>query len=424
MKTGRRSFIKGVGAASLATALPLAGCSTPATPAVIGNRKMRLSFRPYELQLRHTFTVAGNSRNTTPVVLTEIEFEGYTGYGEASMPPYLGESQESVIKFLNKVDLEQFKDPFMLDEILEYVDSIDEGNRAAKACVDIALHDLIGKLVDQPLYRLWGINPGNTPMTSFTIGIDTPEVVKLKTEEASRFKVLKVKLGGGNDKEMISTVRSVTDVPIYVDVNQGWKDKQEALEMVHWLKEQGIEFVEQPLPKTAVDDMAWLTEHSPLPIIADEAFQRLGDVASFKGVYSGINIKLMKSTGLREAHKMITVARALDMKVMIGCMTETSCAVSAASQLSPLVDWADLDGNLLISNDLYEGMQVVEGKVTLNELPGIGIKKLSSRGGKQKNIHKENRGPGGRNRCFAFGIAGSIPGTQSSPNPSQTTQQG
>lgn len=378
MTTGRRNFIKGVGAASLATAFPLAGCSSSSAPAVIGNGKMKLSFRPYELQLRHTFTVAGNSRDTTPVVLTEIEFEGFTGYGEASMPPYLGESQESVIKFLNKVDLEQFKDPFMLDDILAYVDSIEEGNRAAKACVDIALHDLIGKLVDQPLYKLWGINPANTPLTSFTIGIDTPEVVKLKTEEAERFRVLKVKLGGGNDKEMINTVRSVTNVPIYVDVNQGWKDRQEALDMVYWLEEQGIEFVEQPLPKTAVDDMAWLTEHSPLPIIADEAFQRLGDVASFKGIYSGINIKLMKSTGLREAHKMITVARALEMKVMIGCMTETSCAVSAASQLSPLVDWADLDGNLLISNDLYEGMQVVDGKVTLNELPGIGIKKLSS----------------------------------------------
>jgi len=337
---------------------------------------MKLSFRPYELQLRHTFTVAGNSRNTTPVVLTEIEYEGKTGYGEASMPPYLGESQESVMKFLNRLDLGQFKDPFMLDDILAYVDSVDEGNRAAKACVDIALHDLIGKLVDKPLYRLWGINPNNTPMTSFTININTPEVVKIKTEEAERFKVLKVKLGGGNDREMINTVRSVTGVPLYVDVNQGWKDKHEALDMIHWLAEQGIEFVEQPLPKEAVDDLAWLTANSPLPIIADEAFQRLKDVSEFKGIYSGINIKLMKSTGLREAHKMITVARALDMKVMIGCMTETSCAVSAASQLSPLVDWADLDGNLLISNDVYEGMQVLEGKVTLNELPGIGIKKI------------------------------------------------
>ena len=158
-----------------------------------------------------------------------------------------------------------------------------KGTGLPKPAVDIALHDLIGKMVDQPLYKLWGFNPENTPMTSFTIGIDTPEVVKMKTEEASRFKVLKVKLGGGNDREMISTVRSVTDVPIYVDVNQGWKDKHEALDMIHWLNEQGIEFVEQPLPKEQVDDMAWLTENSPLPIIADEAFQRLSDVAAFKG---------------------------------------------------------------------------------------------------------------------------------------------
>ena len=374
MKTGRRTFIKSVGAASIVATVPAVACNS--APPVIGSGKMKLSYRTYDLQLRHTFTVSGFSRNTTPVVLTTIEYEGFTGYGEASMPPYLGESQESVISFLKKVDLGQFKDPFLMDDILEYVDSVDEGNRAAKACIDIALHDLMGKMVDQPLYKLWGLNPQDTPMTSFTIGIDTPEVVKLKTEEAARFKVLKVKLGGGNDREMIETVRSVTDVPIYVDVNQGWKDKEKALDLVHWLKEQGIEFVEQPLPKTQVDDMAWLTERSPLPIIADEAFQRLADVAAFKGVYSGINIKLMKSTGLREAYKMITVARALDMSVMIGCMTETSCAVSAAAQLSPLVDWADLDGNLLISNDIYEGVKVIDGKVTLNELPGIGIKKI------------------------------------------------
>jgi len=385
MKNGRRKFLKSMGAASLISTLPLAACSSKndsgyaassASPAVTGSGKLQMRYRPYELQLRHTFTVAGNSRNTTPVVLTEIQYEGITGYGEASMPPYLGESQESVIRFLNKVDLGQFKDPFMLDDILAYVDSIEEGNRAAKACVDIALHDLLGKLVDQPLYRLWGINPANTPMTSFTIGIDTPEVVRLKTKEAERFRILKVKLGGGNDREMIETVRSVTDVPLYVDVNQGWTNKQEALDMIHWLAEKGIEMVEQPLPKEAVDDMAWLTANSPLPIMADEAFQRLDDVAAFQGVYSGINIKLMKSTGLREAHKMITVARALDMKVMIGCMTETSCAVSAAAQLSPLVDWADLDGNLLISNDIYKGMEVIDGKVTLNELPGIGITRL------------------------------------------------
>ena len=376
MKTNRRNFVKTLGAASIAAAIPAQSFSS--TTAIIspGSGKLKLSFEPYNLELKHTFTVAGFSRDTTPVVLTQLEYEGIVGYGEASMPPYLSESQKSVTTFLRKVDLSQFNDPFRIDEILDYVDSIDEGNRAAKACIDIALHDLMGKIVNKPLYKLWGLTPEDTPMTSFTIGIDTPEVVKIKTEEASRFKVLKVKLGGGNDKEMINTIRSVTDVPLYIDVNQGWKDKYHALDMINWLNENGIVFVEQPMPKTQIDDMAWLTENSPLPTIADEAFQRLSDVEKFKGIYSGINIKLMKSTGLREAHKMITVARALDMNVMIGCMTETSCAVSAAAQLSPLVDWADLDGNLLISNDIYEGMLVINGKVTLNNLPGIGIKKI------------------------------------------------
>ena len=374
MQVNRRNFAKILATASLGAFVPN---NIIASAAIIKKSgKLKLTFRAYELQLTHTFTVATFSRNTTPVVLTEIEYDGIIGYGEASMPPYLGESTESVMTFLKKVDIEQFKDPFRLDDILTYVDSIDKKNRAAKACIDIALHDLIGKIVNQPLYKLWGLNPTHTPMTSFTIGIDTPEMIREKTKEASRFKVLKVKLGRDNDKEMINTIREITDVPLYVDVNQGWKDKNKALEMIHWLKEKGIVFVEQPMPKEQIDDMAWLTQNSPLPTIADEAFQRLSDVAKFKDVYSGINIKLMKSTGLREAHKMITVAKALDMKVMIGCMTETSCAVSAAAQLSPLVDWADLDGNLLINNDLYEGMKIVDGKVTLNNLPGIGIKKL------------------------------------------------
>jgi L-alanine-DL-glutamate epimerase-like enolase superfamily enzyme len=374
MKSSRRTFIRQVGTASVAATFPAMGCKRAADAA--GTGKMKLSFRPYDLRMKHTFTVSGSSRITTPVVLTEIGFEGLTGYGEASVPPYLGESQESVMSFLKRVDLGKFNDPFLVDEILTYIDSLEEGNSAAKASVDIALHDLIGKLLDQPLYRLWGLNPAETPLTSFTIGIDTREVVIRKTSEASRFRVLKVKLGQGNDREMISAVRSVTGVPLCVDVNQGWKERDQALEMVHWLHGQGVLFVEQPLPKSAIGDTAWLTERSPLPIIADEAVQRLSDVAALWGVYSGINIKLMKSTGLREAHKMITVARALGMHVMIGCMVETSCAVSAASQLSPLADWADLDGNLLISNDILDGVKVVDGKVTLNDLPGIGIKKI------------------------------------------------
>ena len=338
-----------------------------------------LRFIPYDLQLRHTFTIANSSRKTTPDVLTSIEFEGITGYGEASMPPYLGESIETATKFLSSLNLGQFNDPFQTEDILQYVDSVMPGNCAAKAAVDIALHDLLGKLMGQPWYKIWGFDPADTPNTSFTIGIDTPEVVRQKVAEATPYKILKVKLGQKTDREMIETIRSVSHLPLCVDVNQGWTDKKMALDMIHWLKEKGVVFVEQPMPKTAIDDMAWLTEHSPLPTIGDESVQRLPDVLKAKGVYNGINIKLMKCTGMREAHQMLTLAKSLGMKVMIGCMTETSCAVSAAAQLSPKCDWADLDGNLLISNDPYKGVQVVSGKITLLDQPGIGISALSSK---------------------------------------------
>jgi L-alanine-DL-glutamate epimerase-like enolase superfamily enzyme len=344
-----------------------------------------LRFLPYDLQLKHVFTIANSSRKSTPDVLTCLEFEGIRGYGEASMPPYLGESIESAIKFLSSLDLGQFKDPFQMDDILAYVDSVMPGNCAAKAAVDIALHDLVGKIMGQPWYKIWGFDPADSPNTSFTIGIDTPDVVRQKVSEAAPYNILKVKLGMATDKEMIETIRAMTDKPICVDVNQGWTDKNKALEMIHWLKEKGVVFVEQPMPKTSVDDMAWLTAQSPLPTIGDEAVQRLSDVKKAQGVYSGINIKLMKCTGMREAHKMMILARSLDMKVMIGCMTETSCAVSAGAQLSPKADWADLDGNLLISNDPYSGVQVVNGKITLIDKPGIGIHSI------QKIFGLENR---------------------------------
>lgn len=336
--------------------------------------KMKMKFFPYELKLKHVFTVASFSRTTTPDVQVEIEYEGVTGYGEASMPPYLGQTVESVMAFLKKVNLEQFDDPFELEDILGYVDSISPGDTAAKAAVDIALHDLVGKLIGAPWYRIWGWNKEKAPSTTFTIGIDAPDVVREKTREvAGRFNILKVKLGRDNDREMISTIRSVSDLPIAIDANQGWKDRRYALDMIHWLKEQGVVMIEQPMPKEQLDDIAWVTQQSPLPVFADESLQRLGDVAALKGAFTGINIKLMKCTGMREAWKMVTLARALDMKVMVGCMTETSCAVSAAAQLSPAVDFADLDGNLLISNDRFKGMEVVSGKITLNDLPGIGV---------------------------------------------------
>lgn len=304
----------------------------------------KLRYKPYTLEMRYVFTVASFSRTTTPVVLTQLEYDGIIGYGEASMPPYLGESQESVINFLNKIDLSGFNSPFQTEELLAYVDQISAKNTAAKASVDIALHDLIGKILGQPFYKIWGLNPALIPATSYTIGIDTEEVIRKKVIEADQFKILKVKLGLETDKMIIDTIRQCTDRPLCADVNQGWKTKEQALEMSHWLAERGVVFLEQPMPKEQIDDNAWLTAHSPIPTIADEACQRLSDVPALQGVYSGINIKLMKCTGMREAKRMAELAQSLKMKVMIGCMTETSCAISAAAQLAPLVDWADLDG--------------------------------------------------------------------------------
>ena len=377
MKQNRRQFIRNTAMAAATLALPsLSMKATPKQP-MNSTAKMKLSWTPYDLELNHTFTISGFSRKTTPVVLTRIEYDGLEGYGEASLPPYLGETQASVIEFLKKVDLSSFSDPAHLEEIMAYVDGIAINNTAAKAAVDIALHDLAGKMIGAPWHRMYGLDKTNVPDTTFTIGIDSDEVVREKTREAlGRFNILKVKVGGPDDKRMIEAIRSVTNLPLAVDANQGWKDRRQALDMIFWLKEKGIVMVEQPMPKTELDPIAWLTGESPLPIFADESVQRLTDVERLKGVFSGINIKLMKCTGMHEAWKMRNLAQALGMKVMMGCMTETSCGISAAAQLYAGMDFADLDGALLIGNDCFEGAKLENGKIIASDLPGIGVKPI------------------------------------------------
>jgi len=380
-KISRRSFLKtGLTAiAATAAASPiLTACDSIANinrKTSLGSGKIKLSYRCVDLQQRHTFTISGFSRDFTPNIQVRLEYDGVVAYGEGGLPPYMiGQTKETASEFMSKINLDQFSSPFMVDDILRYVDSIAPGMSCAKSAFDIALHDLIGKLLNVPCHRLFGYNPEKTPCTSYTIGIDTEEMVRKKTEEAAAYKILKVKLGidEKTDKGLINAVRSVSDKPIIIDANQGWKDKHLALDMIHWLKEQGVQMVEQPMPKTVFDDMAWVTAHSPLPTFADESCQRLVDVPKLHGVFTGINIKLIKCTGLHEARQMIATAEALGMKVMIGCTGESSCAISAAAQVSPRTNWADLDGALLITNDMFDGVKFVDGKITLNDRPGIG----------------------------------------------------
>jgi L-alanine-DL-glutamate epimerase-like enolase superfamily enzyme len=380
MTSTRRRFLTGslAGVAGLGTYSALAAQSAGKT-SVAMTGKMKLTFYSRELKLADPFAVALMTRTTTPGIQVEIEYEGLIGYGETALPPYLGDTQEDALNFLKKVNLSPFRSPLEIEDILTCVDNIAEGYTGAKAAIDIAIHDLAGKLLGVPLYKMFGLSPEKIPPTTFTIGMGKPEVMREKTRKvAQRFKILKVKLGWENDKEMIEAVRSETDLPLTVDANQGWKDKQHALDMIHWLKEKGVVFVEQPLAKDRLEESGWITERSPLPVFADESVKRLKDILTLKDYFSGINIKLMKSTGIREAYKMAALAKVCGLKVMFGCMTETSCAIAAAVHLTPLADFVDVDGNMLIANDMFQGVRLVEGRQLPSDLPGLGITKIGN----------------------------------------------
>ncbi len=333
---------------------------------------MNLRYKTYRLSLKHPFTIAQHSRSYTPIVLAELEHQGVTGYGEASLPPYLAEDTESVIAFLRKIE----PDKLNIDNLhksIRYIDSVDAYNTAAKACLDIALHDLWGKIHHQACYRMFQSNPEKMPPTSITIGMDSEEVLIQKVKEAEAFSILKIKLGSERDKEIIESIRKVSDKPLYIDANQGWTDLSKTLDFIHWLKEQKVVLIEQPFFKNDLDKTARLKEKSPLPLFADESCQRLHDINLLKDVFDGINIKLMKSSGMYEAHQMIERARALNMQVMIGCMTETSCAISAAAALAPLCDYCDLDGPWLVQNNPFNNLTLHEGKIVLKDTFGLGL---------------------------------------------------
>jgi L-alanine-DL-glutamate epimerase-like enolase superfamily enzyme len=264
-------------------------------------------------------------------------------------------------------------DPSQYVKLLDRVFSKVDGGWATKAAIDIALHDWAAKRLGVPLWKMWGLDRNDTPLTTFSIGIDTAEVIRRKVREAAAYPVLKIKVGLANDEEVMEAVRAETKKPLRLDANEGWKTVDEAVRKIKWLEKQGVELIEQPLPALMLSEIGEVRKRVNLPIFADECCLHPEDIPRIAPYFDGVNIKVDKAGGLHQAMRMIEMARALKLKVMVGCMVSSSLAITAAAQLSPLIDYADLDGNLLIKNDPYEGVKVVSGKLVLPERAGVGV---------------------------------------------------
>lgn len=372
----RREFFKKIGIAAVAAGFGSGMGGIACSKSRFSQRKgMKISYQIRQLNLKHTWTTVRDSSNIKQNVFVKLEKDGIIGIGEAAPNIRYQETPETTVKVIEKaVSLFENADPFEFVQLGYGIQNLCEAQTAGKAALDIALMDWIGKALNLPLYRLWGLNPEKAPLTSFSIGIDTPEIIVQKVREAMPYKILKIKVGVPTDEENIAAVRSVAPYKaIRADANEGWKDKEEALRKIEWLAQNGVEFIEQPMPAIMVEEARWLHERSPIPIIADEAVKSAADIPKLVGAYDGINIKIMKSGGLQEALRMIWLAKSLGLKIMIGCMIESSLSISAAAQLCSLIDYADLDGNLLITNDPYQGARIVNGRVMVLDKPGIGV---------------------------------------------------
>lgn len=334
---------------------------------------MHIDAKPVDLKLTVPFRISRNVQYTSPNAIVQINHEDFTGLGEAAPDGYYGESLESMLACVSLFAGNLGDDPFAIEDILNRLDEIIGLNPSAKAAVDMALYDLVGKMLNVPVYKLLGLNPQHTPHTSFTLGIDTPENMAKKAMLAHGYPILKVKVGTKHDLDNLKAIREVSSATIRVDANTAWTPK-EAIKMINALAPYNIEFVEQPIVAHDLDGLKLIRENVPVPIIADESCVTVDDIPRVAGCVDGINIKLMKCGGLRNALKMIHTARAHNLQVMIGCMIESSLAITAAAHLTPLVDYADLDGHLLIDNDPYTGVTVEKGKLILPDGPGLGVK--------------------------------------------------
>ena len=362
----RRNFVKSAAVAPAMVSPLLAAAGAGAS----------FDTRILRLNLRHTWTTTMSSSAYRDTLHAAYTRDGITGHGEGAPIVRYHEDAEGARKAAESVrDLLLASDPMQFSKVMAEIFRRVHGEWAGKAAVDIALMDWVGQKLGVPLYAYFGLDPGDAPLTTFSIGIDTPEITRQKTREAEEFPILKVKVGLDTDEPTIEAVRSVTSKPIRVDANEGWKDKEEAVRKINWLEKHGVEFVEQPLPAEMVEETRWIRSRVHIPIIADEACQRAADIPKLKDAFDGVNVKLDKSGGILEAYRMISIAKSLGMKTMLGCMVSSSVSVTAAAHLSPLVDYADLDGNLLIANDPFRGVRVEKGKLILPHGPGLGLTK-------------------------------------------------
>jgi L-alanine-DL-glutamate epimerase-like enolase superfamily enzyme len=331
------------------------------------------------LNLRHTWTIARGSSDFKEYAYVELSSDGVVGWGEAAHNVRYGESLESTQAAIDKArPLIEGANLWHFVDLGYAIQKVVEQQTAAKTALDMALMDWVTKKLGAPLYRYLGLDKNKTPLTSFSIGIDKPEIMQAKIREAEIYSILKIKVGTPDDERIMAAVRAVTDKPLFVDANEGWKSKEEALDKIQWLAENNVILLEQPLPAAMREEQKWLRHRCAeleikLPIIADEDAKRASDIPKLVGAYDGINIKVMKAGGIQEALRMIYLARCLNLKILLGCMIESSLGITAAAHLSPLVDWADLDGNLLIANDPFVGVKVEKGKLVLPDAPGLGV---------------------------------------------------
>jgi L-alanine-DL-glutamate epimerase-like enolase superfamily enzyme len=339
---------------------------------------MQIAWEPFTLDLKSTFRIAHGTSDRRHNVFVHLSQNGaggaqLEGVGEAAGVPYFSETQEGIIAYLTRltssVNYEMSWDPFLMEDALN---SLPPGSLAARNAIDMALHDLLGKQLGQPLYRLLGLNPQKAPLTSFTVAIDQPALVAERARQ-SKMPIIKIKLGGEDDEATVAAVRQTTQARLRVDANAGWSRDQAAI-LIPRLAQYDLEFIEQPLAVGDIEGLQWLrSKKLGAPIFADENIRTARDVAAHAAAVDGVVIKLMKTAGIRQALRAIHTAHALDMQVMIGCMVESSLGVTAAAHLSPLCEFADLDGPLLIGNDPYLGLTYEGARMILPDLPGLGV---------------------------------------------------